>query len=118
MLSHDTRHLPAGLWGGVDSHEGRIRTMRFALLSRLALVLTCGALLLSLAAPALAADIQQGDSVVIGPDQVVNDDVYAFGSNVQVLGTINGDLFAAGNTVTIGGRVNGSVFAGVTRFPS
>lgn len=85
--------------------------MRFALFSRLALVLTCGALLLSLATPALAADIQQGDSVVIGPDQVVNDDVYAFGSNVQVLGTINGDLFAAGNTVTIGGRVNGSVFA-------
>ena len=84
--------------------------MRF-LLPRLSLVLACGALLLSLAAPALAAEVQQGDSVVIGPDQVVNDDVYAFGSNVQVLGTVNGDLFAAGNTVTITGIVNGSVFA-------
>jgi cytoskeletal protein CcmA (bactofilin family) len=84
--------------------------MRF-LLARLSVVLTCAALLLSVAAPALAAEVQQGDSVVIGPDQVVNDDVYAFGSNVQVLGTVNGDLFAAGNTVTISGKVNGSVFA-------
>ena len=38
--------------------------MRF-LLARLSLVLACGALLLSLAAPALAAEVQQGDSVVI-----------------------------------------------------
>src|ERR1051326_3361814 len=84
--------------------------MRF-LLTRVSVVLTCAALLLSVAAPALAADVQQGDSVVIGPDQVINDDIYAFGSNVQVLGTVNGDLFAAGNTVTISGKVNGSVFA-------
>jgi len=39
-----------------------------------------GLLLLGSAAPAFAADIQKGDSVVIGPDQVVNDDVYALSS--------------------------------------
>jgi cytoskeletal protein CcmA (bactofilin family) len=80
-------------------------------LRRLVVVIACGSLLLASAAPALAADIQQGDTVVIGPDQVVNDDVYAFGSNVQILGTVNGDVFAAGNSVTVAGRVAGSVFA-------
>ncbi len=68
-------------------------------------------LLLASAAPALAAEVQQGDTITIGPDQVINDDVYAFGSNVQILGTVNGDIFAAGNNVTIGGTVTGSVFA-------
>ena len=80
-------------------------------LTRLLGVLGTGLLLLTLAAPALAADIHEGDSVVIGPDQVVNDDVYAFGSNVQILGTVNGDVFAAGNSVTVSGVVTGSVFA-------
>jgi cytoskeletal protein CcmA (bactofilin family) len=70
-----------------------------------------GLLLLAGAAPAFAADIQQGQTVVIGPDQVVNDDVYAFGTNVQILGTVNGDVFAAGNIITVGGTVTGGVFA-------
>jgi hypothetical protein len=48
-------------------------------LTRFVGVVVCGFLLLASAAPALAADIQQGDTVVIGSDQVVNDDVYAFG---------------------------------------
>src|SRR5438477_9851916 len=71
----------------------------------------CGLLALAAATPALAAEVQQGDTIVIGPDQVINDGLYAFGSNVQVLGTVNGDVFAAGNSVTVGGKVTGDVFA-------
>jgi cytoskeletal protein CcmA (bactofilin family) len=78
---------------------------------RLIVVVVCGSVLLASAAPALAADVQQGDTVVIRPDQVVNDDLYAFGSNVQILGTVNGDVFAAGNSVTVAGTVAGGVFA-------
>ena len=77
----------------------------------LAIGVACGLFLLGSAAPALAADIQQGNTVVIGPDQVINDDLYAAGSNVQILGTVNGDVFAAGNIITIGGTVSGGVFA-------
>ena len=76
-----------------------------------------GAVLVSLlvvlaaAAPAAAAQIQQGDTLVIGPGQVVNDDVYAVGSNVQILGTVNGDVFVAANSITVAGTVTGGVFA-------
>jgi cytoskeletal protein CcmA (bactofilin family) len=80
-------------------------------LARVTLVFIGLVLLLAMAAPALAAEVQQGESVVIGPDQVINDDVYAFGTNVQVLGTVNGDLFTAGNAITVSGTVTGSVFA-------
>ena len=75
------------------------------------LVTLAGLLVLLTAPSALAAEVQQGQTITIGPDQVVNDDLYAFGSNVQVLGTVNGDVFAAGNTVTIGGTVTGGVYA-------
>ena len=78
---------------------------------RIIALVTCSLLLVASAASAFAADVKQGDSVVVGPDQVINDDVYAVGSNVQILGTVNGDVFAAGNTVTVGGTVTGSVFA-------
>ena len=87
----------------------RLRSIQ-STMTRLAAFTICALLLLAGAAPAMAADIQQGDTVVIGPDQVVNDDVYAFGSNVQILGTVNGDIFAAGNSITVGGKVAGSVF--------
>jgi len=78
---------------------------------RLVGIATCSLLLLATAVPALAADVQQGDTVIIGPSEVINDDVYAVGSNIQILGTVNGDVFAAGNSVTVGGNVTGSVFA-------
>ena len=75
-------------------------------------LLAFAALLVLVTTPsALAAEVQQGQTVTVGPDEVVNDDLYAFGSNVQVLGTVNGDVFAAGNTVSIGGTVNGGVYA-------
>jgi cytoskeletal protein CcmA (bactofilin family) len=60
---------------------------------------------------ALAAEIRQGDSVVVGPGDVINDDLYAFGSTVTIMGTVNGDVFAAGNAVTVSGMVSGDVFA-------
>ena len=74
-------------------------------------LLGLGALLLAGVTPALAAEVHQGDTVVIGPDQVINDDVYAFGTNIQLMGTVNGDVFAAGNSVTVAGVVTGGVFA-------
>jgi cytoskeletal protein CcmA (bactofilin family) len=82
-----------------------------SLVMRLVALATCSLLLLATAAPALAADVQQGDNVIIAPGEVINDDVYAFGSNIQILGTVNGDVFAVGNSVTVGGTVTGSVFA-------
>jgi cytoskeletal protein CcmA (bactofilin family) len=66
---------------------------------------------LVVAGPALAADVRQGQSVVVAPSETVDDDLYVFASSVSILGTVNGDVIAAGSNVTVGGQVNGNVMA-------
>ena len=56
-----------------------------------------------------AAEFLTGVEVLIGPDEVLNEDVYAFGSRIIVDGTINGDLVAAGENIEVNGRVNGDL---------
>lgn len=62
---------------------------------------------------AAAAEIVQpsADSakVTIAKDQVINDDLVAFGGVVNVVGTVNGDVIAMGGTVNIEGSVTGDV---------
>ncbi len=60
---------------------------------------------------AYAYDGRSGQTVTIGKDEVVNDDLYLGGTTVVVDGTVNGSLFAAGQTVIINGKVTGNVFA-------
>lgn len=69
------------------------------------------AMVLIVPATALAAEVRSGDSVTVGPDQVITDDLYVFGNNVLVQGSVHGDVIAAGSSVTIAGHVTGSVMA-------
>lgn len=62
-------------------------------------------------APAAAADIRQGQDITIGTTETIEDDLYAFGSNITINGTIHGDLIAAGNFITVDGTVTGDVIA-------
>jgi cytoskeletal protein CcmA (bactofilin family) len=62
--------------------------------------------------PAAAADIRQGQDITIGTTETIEDDLYAFGTNIAINGTIHGDLIAAGNFITIDGTVTGDVIAG------
>lgn len=62
-------------------------------------------------APAAAADIRSGQEIVVGTAETIDDDLYAFGTNISINGTINGDLIAAGSNVTIDGTVTGDVIA-------
>jgi len=76
--------------------------------------LIVGVVLLSLflAAPvALAAEFRGGDKVVIGPDEVIEDDLYVGAGTIIVDGTIKGDLVAAGGEITINGTVEGDLMA-------
>jgi cytoskeletal protein CcmA (bactofilin family) len=71
--------------------------------------------LLLTAAPVLAFDARTGDTVTVGPGDVVDEDLYLAGSSVMSNGTVNADIFAAGQTLTIGGQVaNGVTLAGQT----
>lgn len=60
--------------------------------------------------PVHAADFRSGDTVVIGADEVIDDDLFVSGQTVIVDGVVTGNLFAAGETVTVNGSVNGSLF--------
>jgi hypothetical protein len=80
--------------------------------SRIVTLLSLFVLALLIFVPAAAAfDGRGGESVVIGKDEVINDDLFAGGNSVVVDGTINGDLIAAGRTVIINGKVTGNVIA-------
>ncbi|RJQ52470.1 MAG: hypothetical protein C4521_10165 [Actinobacteria bacterium] len=60
-------------------------------------------------APAWAGVARGGNTITIGRDEVVNDDVYAAGNTVTVEGTITGDLIAAAQRIVIDGHVEGDV---------
>jgi len=65
--------------------------------------------LFAVAAPAMAIDWRESDRVVIGADEVINDDMSLMGGSIVVDGTINGDVFAFGDSVVINGTVNGNL---------
>jgi cytoskeletal protein CcmA (bactofilin family) len=74
-----------------------------------ALLLTV--LTLSIAAPVAAFDGRGGDDIVIGKDEVVNDDLYIGAGKFTLDGTVKGDVLASGELMTINGNVEGDVMA-------
>jgi cytoskeletal protein CcmA (bactofilin family) len=81
-------------------------------LALLAAVLTVTILL---TAPAGAADVRQGNNLVIPAGEVVNDDLYLFGSGITIEGTVNGDVIAFGDHINIKGPINGN-FNGASNY--
>ncbi len=60
----------------------------------------------------LDGKVRTGDSITIGGDDVVEGDLYIFGSDVSVDGRVTGDLVVFAGQVSIGGEVGGDVIAG------
>lgn len=86
----------------------RVKDQLKFLLVALVGVLFIGGLL---AVTALAADNRQGQSVTVGPNEVINDDLYVAANTIDIQGTINGNLIAAGNSITVSGTVTRDVNA-------
>jgi len=65
-------------------------------------------------AVALLAEVERraDQTVVVGPGEVVADDLYASGEVIRVAGTVRGDLVAVGREVYVEGTVEGDVIAG------
>lgn len=79
---------------------------------RLLLALVASGLLVASALPAAGAETANSEFVIIQPDDVLDDDLYAGAIKVTIEGVIDGDLIAfAGEEVIIEGTVTGSVFA-------
>lgn len=69
-------------------------------------------ILLALApATAFADERRQGPQVVVSPNEVVNDNLYAVGGVVDVEGTVRGDVVAIGASVNVPGVVTGDLIA-------
>ncbi len=80
--------------------------------TRLFTLLTLAVLAVFILVPAASAyDGRSGDRVVIGKNEVINDDLFVGGTTVTVDGTVNGDLIAAGQTVVVNGKVTGNLVA-------
>ncbi|MGD2176886.1 MAG: hypothetical protein PVG71_03590, partial [Anaerolineae bacterium] len=52
-----------------------------------------------------------GDVVIIGADEVIEDDLYVAAGEFTLDGTVEGDLVVVGSTVTINGTVEGDLIA-------
>ncbi len=61
---------------------------------------------------ALAFEGRGGETVVIGADEVIEDDLFISASEIIVEGTIEGNLFAVGQTIRVNGTVEDDLFAG------
>jgi hypothetical protein len=59
-----------------------------------------------------AAEPLQGNNVTVSRNQIINDDLYAFGGTVTIQGRVNGDVVALGGTVTVDGPVSGDLLIG------
>jgi cytoskeletal protein CcmA (bactofilin family) len=68
-------------------------------------------LTLSLAPAVAAFDGREGNKIVIGADETVQDDLYLSAETIIIDGTIQGDLTAAAKTIIINGSVEGDLLA-------
>jgi hypothetical protein len=86
------------------------RSVRIAALGVLALILVgVGAVM---AGGDVEDKLRTGDTVTVDAGEVVAHDLYVFGGEVIVDGTVEGDLVVASGTVTINGSVLGDLVAG------
>jgi cytoskeletal protein CcmA (bactofilin family) len=64
-----------------------------------------------LATTVQAAEIRGAETIIIGRNELIDDDTYLAADTIIVEGTINGDLIAAANRIELYGTVNGDVVA-------
>ena len=77
--------------------------------SALAIVLggLCAAVMLP--AQASAADLRRGETVMVGKDEVIHNDLYVTGRRVRMDGKVEGDLIAFTSELDMNGHVTGDV---------
>jgi hypothetical protein len=79
---------------------------------RLSAILIATLLLsISVTGSAWAISVQGDDTVAVGKNEVIDDDLVLAGNLVTVDGVVNGDLVAVGSQITINGEVKGSLVA-------
>ncbi len=83
-------------------------TIKRILLFLIGLVLLGGLFGLS---PVWSMTMQSGEEIVIGANEVIEDDLYLAGNQIMINGTVNGDVVGAGRQITVNGTVTGDLIA-------
>ena len=73
------------------------------------ILLIFGLMTFGMVRSARAADFRKGDTVVIGQDEVIDDDLFIAGTRVEMNGTVKGDLIIVGSEIAVNGKVEGSL---------
>lgn len=60
---------------------------------------------------AVAMETRRGDTVIVAPGEVVNDDLYVAARIVRIEGAVTGDAILVGQTVDVAGRIDGDLIA-------
>jgi len=77
----------------------------------MAVITLLAMMLLTLSTTVYAFEGQEGDKVLIGEDEVIEDDLYVGAEEFVLDGTVKGDLIVGGATITINGTVEGDLWA-------
>jgi cytoskeletal protein CcmA (bactofilin family) len=87
----------------------------FGMVSRRVFLLLMGFLVvlpvLLLVSPVWAVESRSGNEVVIGADEVIEDDLYVTANEVVIEGTVEGDLIAFGSSIAVDGTVEGDLIS-------
>lgn len=55
------------------------------------------------------AESREGDNVIVGVDEIINEDLFIAGEQVEILGEVNGDVYIAADSVDVRGLINGDL---------
>jgi cytoskeletal protein CcmA (bactofilin family) len=69
-------------------------------------------LALPFASPASAGEVIPGNpNALVGPDEVIEDDLFISGQRITIDGLVRGNVFAGGQDVIVNGTIEGNLFA-------
>lgn len=74
------------------------------------IVVLIATLLVGISETAYATEFRGGSTVVIGADEVIDDNLFVSGAVVEINGTATRNLFTTGTSVTVNEKVDGSLF--------
>lgn len=56
--------------------------------------------------------VQEKGTITVTAKEVINDDLFIAGENVEILGTVNGDVYVGAGMVKVDGKINGDLLVG------
>lgn len=76
------------------------------------LLLGLGTMAIAQSETFLDGKVRTGDRITVGADEVIDGDLYVFGGDITINGTVTGDVVVFGGQVGMSGEIGGDLIAG------